>query len=162
MAEYKYSNKESLARERNPSDKYGSIRDFGTEERLKAKKKDALKDMALGAAAPVIVPLDAATRDIPNPSGPMSSGVDYIRTRGKAVADAVKDASKFIGGAASRYKSAKEEEESLDRELAAQNRRETRGMKKGGAVKAKAPKVSSASKRADGCAMRGKTKGKIY
>ena len=33
-------------------------------------------------------------------------------------------------------------------------------MKKGGAVKAK-PKVSSASKRADGCATRGKTKGRI-
>ena len=35
-------------------------------------------------------------------------------------------------------------------------------MKKGGAVKAKAkPKASSASKRADGCAVRGKTKGKM-
>ena len=33
-------------------------------------------------------------------------------------------------------------------------------MKKGGAVKSK-PKVSSASKRADGCAVRGKTKGKV-
>ena len=33
-------------------------------------------------------------------------------------------------------------------------KRETRGMKKGGAVK-------SASSRADGCAMRGKTRGKI-
>ena len=39
------------------------------------------------------------------------------------------------------------------REAAAGERRETRGMKKGGMV--------SASKRADGCAIRGKTRGKI-
>jgi hypothetical protein len=38
------------------------------------------------------------------------------------------------------------------REYASELQRETRGMKKGG-------KVSSASKRADGCAQRGKTKG---
>jgi hypothetical protein len=37
------------------------------------------------------------------------------------------------------------------------------GMKKGGAVKkmASGGKVSSASKRADGCAIRGKTKGRM-
>jgi hypothetical protein len=40
------------------------------------------------------------------------------------------------------------------RETAAEERREARGMKKGG-------KVSSASKRADGIAQRGKTKGKM-
>ena len=34
------------------------------------------------------------------------------------------------------------------------------GMKKGGSVKAK-PKMSSASKRADGCAIRGKTRGRM-
>jgi len=34
------------------------------------------------------------------------------------------------------------------------------GMKKGGSVKAK-PKMSSASKRADGCAMKGKTRGRM-
>jgi hypothetical protein len=34
------------------------------------------------------------------------------------------------------------------------------GLKKGGSVKAK-PKMSSASKRADGCAMKGKTRGKM-
>ena len=37
-----------------------------------------------------------------------------------------------------------------------EKRRETRGMKKGGKVK-----VSSASKRADGCALRGKTRGRM-
>jgi hypothetical protein len=35
------------------------------------------------------------------------------------------------------------------------------GMKKGGSVKAKASKTSSASKRADGCATKGKTRGKM-
>ena len=40
------------------------------------------------------------------------------------------------------------------REAASEERREARGMKKGGSV-------SSASKRADGCAQRGKTRGKI-
>ena len=40
------------------------------------------------------------------------------------------------------------------REAAAEERREARGKKKGGAVK-------SASKRADGCAQRGKTRGRI-
>ena len=40
------------------------------------------------------------------------------------------------------------------RESAAEERREARGMKKGGSVK-------SASARADGCAVKGKTRGKI-
>ena len=39
------------------------------------------------------------------------------------------------------------------REAAAEERRESRGMKKGGVV--------SASKRADGCAVKGKTKGRM-
>ena len=41
------------------------------------------------------------------------------------------------------------------KETAAEERREARGMKKGG-------KVGSASKRADGIAQRGKTRGKMY
>ena len=42
------------------------------------------------------------------------------------------------------------------------NQKATQGMKKGGAVKiAKGGSVSSASKRADGCAVRGKTKGRM-
>jgi hypothetical protein len=40
------------------------------------------------------------------------------------------------------------------REAAAEERRETRGKKKGGAIK-------SASARADGCAQRGKTRGRM-
>ena len=37
---------------------------------------------------------------------------------------------------------------------------ESQGMKKGGKVKSSKPKASSASKRADGCCVKGKTKGK--
>ncbi len=158
------ANKINIAREKNPSDKYGSIREFGTEDRLKRRKKEALGDLAFGvAASPVLTPLDALTRDIPNPSGPMGSGLDYVRTRPDAAANALKDASRFIGGAASRYKSAKGAESDLDRELESQMKRETRGMKKGGKAKsyAKGGSISSASTRADGCAQRGKTKGRM-
>jgi len=42
------------------------------------------------------------------------------------------------------------------REAADEERRETRGMKKGGMVKSSAPK-----RRGDGCAKRGKTKGRM-
>ena len=53
----------------------------------------------------------------------------------------------------------------MDDEADMQKRLEDAGMKKGGKVKAKkmasGGKVSSASKRADGCATKGKTKGRI-
>jgi hypothetical protein len=146
-------NKENLEREKNPSDKYGSIREFGTEDRLKQRKKEALKDLAFGASTAIpLTAADALSRDIPRPSGPLGSVVDYVRTRPNAVGKAVKDTSDFIGGAASKYKSATEKEADLDRELKSQMQRETRGMKKGG-------KVKSASSRADGIAQRGKTRG---
>ena len=50
-------------------------------------------------------------------------------------------------------KMAQEDKEKAERESEAEKKRESRGMKKGGTVK-------SASKRADGCAQRGKTKGR--
>jgi len=46
------------------------------------------------------------------------------------------------------------EKEKLQKQYEDQDKQEGRGMKKGG-------KVSSASKRADGCAQRGKTRGKM-
>ena len=150
------ANRVNLRREENPSDKYGSIREFGTENRIKQSKKDALKSLAFGVATgPALTALDAASRDIPDPSGPIGSGADYLRTRPAAAAKAVKDTSNFIGNAASKYKASKEEEEDLDRELADQKKRETRGKKKGGMIK------SSASSRGDGIAQRGKTKGRM-
>lgn len=44
---------------------------------------------------------------------------------------------------------------------AAEKMRGAYGFKKGGMVKKSAPKVSSASKRADGCAIKGKTRGRM-
>lgn len=52
-------------------------------------------------------------------------------------------------------KMAQEDKEKAERESEAEKKRESRGMKKGGSVK------SSASKRADGCASRGKTRGRM-
>ncbi len=148
------SNKENLARERNLSDKYGSIREFGTEERIKRKKGEAIKDMAYGAAlSPLTITAETLAGEIPKEKPtPMGGAADYLRTRGRAAAKALKDTKEFIGDAASKYKATKEQEEDLDRELESQMKRETRGMKKGGAVK-------SASARADGIAQRGKTRG---
>jgi hypothetical protein len=48
-----------------------------------------------------------------------------------------------------------------DEEIELAARKAMYGMKKGGSVKASKPKVSSASKRADGCAIKGKTKGRM-
>lgn len=54
----------------------------------------------------------------------------------------------------SRRRAEAERKEKAEREAAAELKRESRGMKKGGSV-------SSASKRADGIAQRGKTRGKM-
>ena len=51
-------------------------------------------------------------------------------------------------------KMAQEDQEKAERESEAEKKRESRGMKKGG-------KIKSASARADGCAQRGKTRGKM-
>ena len=149
------SSRINFERYKNPADKYGSIREFGTEERIKGQKSDALKDLATGVAlAPVGVLAETLAGEMPKTKPtPMGGGADYLASRGRAAVKGVKDAANFIGNAASSYKSAKGEEEDLDRELANQMKRETRGMKKGGKV--------SASSRADGIAKRGKTKGRM-
>ena len=56
--------------------------------------------------------------------------------------------------ASDRIKKERDEEKKLQEQYEEQDKQEGRGMKKGG-------KVSSASKRADGCAQRGKTRGKF-
>ena len=57
-------------------------------------------------------------------------------------------------GQEDRVKAADAKKEQEARETKDEMKRETRGMKKGGAV-------SSASKRADGCAIKGKTRGRM-
>ena len=53
------------------------------------------------------------------------------------------------------YKDKEEERKAQEQPAAAQEQAAAQGMKKGGMVK------SSASKRADGCAVKGKTRGKM-
>ena len=62
--------------------------------------------------------------------------------------------SDYIGSGINRYTSARDEEGALNRELESQTKRESRGMKKGGAVR-------SASSRGDGIAQRGNTRGRM-
>ncbi len=152
-------NKDSRSFERyvNPSDKYGSIRDFGTEERIKRKKDQTAKELALTVGvAPLAVVAETLAGNMPDqPKGPISGLAEYVGSRGEPAVKAVKDAAKDIGDTIDRYKSVREKEKDLDRELASQLKRETRGKAAGG-------KVNSASKRADGCCKRGKTRGKMY
>ena len=136
--------------------KYDSIRPAGTEKRLSDAKKEGLKDAALGAAlSPVVVPLETAFGENKgNAKGPISSLADQISTMPRRAAKSAKDAADFIGSGISKYRNAKAAEADLDRELESQKKRESRGMKRGGSV-------NSASSRADGCAQRGKTRGKM-
>jgi hypothetical protein len=99
-------------------------------------------DAAIASGA--IKPTDPAAT--PAPSGDLSSG-NFLKSIAKVV-EAVpnaKSASSEVGGMYKRLTAADIEEEN----------KKKMGMKKGGQVK------SSASKRADGCAQRGKTRGKM-
>lgn len=151
-----YKDSRSFARYVNPSDKYGSIRDFGTENVIKARKTDAAKDLAMAVGlSPLVVATDTLAEDMPDrPKGPIGGFAEYVASRPGAAIKGVKNAAKDIGASIAQYKHVKEQEEALDRELANQIKRETRGKAKGG-------KINSASKRADGIAQRGKTRGRM-
>ena len=150
-----YKDSRSFARYVNPSDKYGSIRDFGTENVIKARKTDAAKSLAMAVGlSPLVVAAETLAGDMPDqPRGPIGELAHYVASRPGAAIKGVKNAAKDIGGTIDRYKSVREQEEDLDRELASQLKRETRGKAAGGKV--------SASSRADGCCKRGKTKGRM-
>jgi|DEB19_MinimDraft_3_1074340.scaffolds.fasta_scaffold71852_2 hypothetical protein len=130
----------------NLSSKYSSVRPAGFEEALSQGKSEAIKSGLGGikdvAKASVYGPLGAA---LPSNADDLKQGM------GK------------ISDAANRYRALSEAEDAADRELSSQVRREARGMKKGGEAKgyAKGGSVGSASKRADGIAQRGKTRGTI-
>jgi hypothetical protein len=139
----------------NPG-KYDSIRPSGEEDRLNDQKVRGLKQAAAGTimapAGVALSTLAGSSRDGVN-KGPIGAGVDYLAGMPSRAIDAVKGAGEFIGSGVSQYKKAKDEEADLNRELDSQTKREARGMAKGG-------KVSSASSRADGCCVKGKTKGR--
>jgi hypothetical protein len=93
--------------------------------------------------------------------GPIGAGVEQLAGTGDRLAKSLKETKDFIGGGVNQYRKAKSEEAALDTELDSQTKREARGKAKGGAVKmAKGGKVFSASNRADGCCVKGKTKGR--
>ena len=148
--------REREARRINKPSKYDSIRPSGEEERLSTSKREGLKDAAIGTAlAPVGIALETAFgRNDGSNKGPIGAGVDQLMSAPSRAAKSAKEAADLISGGGERYMRAKDEEDALDRELESQNRRESRGMKKGGTVR-------SASSRADGIAQRGKTRGRM-
>ena len=147
--------REKEARRINKPSKYDSIRPSGEEERLSTNKREGLKDAAIGTAlAPVAIALETALgRSGGAGKGPIGAGAAHLAEAPSRASKTAKEAADFISRGGERYMGAKDKEEALDRELESQNRREARGMAQGG-------KVGSASKRADGIAQRGKTKGK--
>jgi hypothetical protein len=146
-------NRESLNRETYKPSKYDSIRSAGEEQRLSKRKSEGVKQAAMGVGlAPLVVPLETAFGPSDSKDkGPIGAGAAHLARTGDRLAKSVKEAKDFIGGGINQYRSAKSEEADLDRELESQKKRETRGMASGG----------SASARADGCATKGKTKGRF-
>jgi hypothetical protein len=121
-----------------PPDPRGSVRDDGFTEEMEGEKKGAL-DQGLKGAKKLISPMAVASAMGPAaavamPKGTFKGPVDDIMS------------------AADKYRGARNALQSADREMEAQDRRESR-MAKGGKV--------SASSRADGIAQRGKTRGKM-
>ena len=141
--------------------KYDSIRPAGEEERLSKRKSEGLKQAAMGAGlAPASIAFETAFggRSSEN-KGPIGAAVSQLSGAGDRLVKSTKEAADSIGGGVRKYKNAKSEEADLDTELDSQTKRETRGKAKGGAVKM--AKGGSVSARADGCAQRGKTKGRM-
>lgn len=120
-----------------PPDPRESVRESGFTKEMEDEKKGAL-DQGLKGAKNLMKPLAIASA-----MGP-AAAVAMPKSTFTGPADE-------IMSAADKYRGARNALQSADREMEAQDRRESR-MAKGG-------KVSSASSRADGCAQRGKTKG---
>ena len=120
-------------------DPRGSVRESGFTNRMESEKKSAV-DQGLKGAKGLMEPLAVASAMGPAAAVAMPKG-----TFKKPVDD--------IMSAADKYRGARNALNSADREMEAQDRRESR-MAKGGSV-------GSASKRADGCAQKGKTKGRM-
>ena len=121
-----------------PPDPRGSVRESGFTEEMEGEKKAAV-DQGLKGAKKLMSPLAVAS--LPG-SGPAAALAMPKGTFKGPVDD--------IMSAADKYRGARNALQSADREMEAQNRRESR-MAKGGKV--------SASSRADGIAQRGKTRG---
>ena len=155
--------REREARRRYGPSKYDSIRPAGTEKRLSERKSEGLKRAGFGAALAVpVVALETALGSDGGKEGkgPIGAGAQHFAGTGDRFVKSVKGMKDFIGHGLDQYKNAKAKEAKLDRELDDQKKREKRGKANGGAVK-KMATGGSVSKRADGIAKRGKTKGRV-
>jgi hypothetical protein len=96
------------------------------------------------------------TQDVGKALG-ISSGAKGTQTLGERIQSTVESAGKSV------VRTPAERMAEAARQVEERRKREAEGMKKGGKVKkyASGGSVSSASKRADGIAQRGKTKGRI-
>ena len=133
-----------------PADRYESVRPYGFESSIQRAKDTAVGSGARGAGT---VAKELAKSAVPGGA---------LLGSPKEVERGVEEVKSAVG----KYRGASAAEDAAERELEAQNRREMRGTEEycgGGKVKkyAKGGAVSSASRRADGIAKRGKTRGKM-
>jgi hypothetical protein len=126
--------------DRRPPGRYDSIRSKGFEEGINAEKSAAMKQGLSGVGQ---MAKQAAIAALSGPLGALAADAHEGIRGGKKTINAYE-----------KFKEVSGKKDAADREMANQIRRETRGVefKQGG-------KVSSASKRADGIATKGKTKG---
>jgi hypothetical protein len=131
-----------MERLRQP-ERYESVRPSGFEKRITSAKDEAIGEGVRGAGS-VLKEAGKVAATLPMGGvGIMGVNLQDAETGVDNVKNAVK-----------KYRRASTEQDTADREMEAQDRRESRGMKSGGSV-------GSASKRADGIAQRGKTRGKM-
>ena len=123
-----------------PPDPRESVRESGFTKHMESEKKAALDQGLKGATR-----LALDTFPVASVMGPAA-----VATMPKGT---IKNPISDIVSATDKYRGARSALNSADREMEAQDRRESR-MAKGGSV-------GSASKRADGCAQKGKTRGKM-
>jgi hypothetical protein len=128
--------------DRRPPGRYDSVRSKGFEEGIDAEKSAAMKQGLSGVGQ---MAKQAAIAGLGGPVGALMADTHEGIRGGKKTIDAYE-----------KFKEASGKKDAADREMASQMRRETRGVefKQGG-------KVSSASRRADGIATKGKTKGRF-
>ena len=126
-----------MERLRRP-ERYDSVRPTGFEKRITSAKDEAIGEGVRGAGS-VLKEAGKVAATLP------MGGMGIMGVNRQDAEDGVSDVKNAIG----KYRRASTEQDAADREMGAQDRRESRGMKSGGSV----------SSRADGIAQRGKTRG---
>jgi hypothetical protein len=123
--------------------RYDSVRPTDFESKIKSAKDQAVGEGVRGAGS-VLKEAGKVAATLP------MGGVGIMGVNRQDAEGGVGN----VKNAINKYRKASAEQDAADRELESQDRRESRGMKSGGSV-------SSASKRADGIATKGKTKCKM-